>query len=825
MPKIGVMEERAKKPQMLVFTYLAVIWDIPFDDPFWHSNYQPRSRRKDFIMPSISGRHSFAIAVLAFLAGVLALQQFAELPTSGWALFTFPVFALAFVFRPMRLPACAAAGFLLAWWTAAAILAQALPTELEGEDLVAEGIIASLPDADTNRTRFELKIERLLDGERPVDGLERVQLSWYGAQRPMLRAGERWRFTVRLKRPHGFMNPGGFDYEAWLFRHGLRATGYVRADEEYRRLPVADHEHPLLRARQTLADTMSNALADRPYAGIVEALAYGESSRIPPPQWEVLAATGTTHLVAISGSHITLIAGLAYFLMRRAWLRVPRLALRWPAPKAAAVAAMLAALIYSALAGFAVPTQRALIMVGVVMFAVLRQRHTRPFHVLAIALLLVLLWDPLAVMEAGFWLSFAAVAVIFYGMTARLAPRGWWWYFGRAQLLVAIGLLPLTLILFQRVSLVSPLANLIAVPWVTWVVVPITLVGACLSLWSTAAGALVLGLADLTMAALWPLLAWLTESGIALWTQPAPPAWTLIPAAIGALVLLAPAGMPGRWVGAVLLLPLVVVSPARPPAGEAWLTLLDVGQGLSAVVRTRSHSLLFDTGPGFSESFDAGGAAVVPFLRASGIQRIDTLIVSHGDKDHIGGLSSVVKQVPVDKVLTSVPDKVAEFSPGAQVCRAGQRWEWDGVDFEIIYPIPELGTRGNDASCVLRVSTVGTAALLPGDIEKRSEKVLLAEKAPALRADVLVAPHHGSNTSSSAPFLDAVRPEYALFAVGYRNRYGFPKPAVVERYRAAEAAMLSSAHEGAITLRLTAAGVASPPESYRRAALRYWHAR
>lgn len=775
-------------------------------------------------MPSIAKRGSFGLGVLAFLAGAVALQQFSELPSSAWAWCGAPLLLLALRYPIWRIAAWGAAGFLWTWWTAALILSQALPSELEGKDLIAEGVIVSLPDADAERTRFQFAIERLRDGEAAVTHPGRVQLGWYGRTHPVLRAGERWRFTVRLKRPHSLMNPGGFDYERWLFRHQLRATGYVRTETKAQRLPINGDEYPLLRARQALADAMEQALNNKSYAGIIEALAFGETRHIPPQQWEVLTATGINHLVAISGSHITLIAGLVFFLMRRTWLLWPTLALRWPAPKAAAVAALIAALIYSALAGFAVPTQRALIMIAVVMYAVVRGRHTQSFHVLTLALLLVLLWDPLAVMEAGFWLSFAAVAVIFYGMTARLSPQGLWWHFGRTQLLVGIGLLPLMLVLFQRVSLVSPFANLIAVPWVTLIVVPMTLIGAVLSIIWPSAGVVVLGLADMTMGWLWPLMEWFAGVSHAQWTQAAPPMWALLPAALGALVLLAPAGVPGRWIGAVLLAPLVALTPQRPAAGEAWLTLLDVGQGLAAVIRTADHSLVFDAGPGFSESFDAGGAAVVPFLRAVGVRSIDTLVVSHGDHDHIGGLQTVLQQVPVSEIVSSVPERLAPLVTNVQLCRAGQQWQWDGVRFEMIYPMPELGTQGNDASCVLRVSTAGGSVLLPGDIEKRSEKALLASMPSALRADVLVAPHHGSNTSSTAPFLAAVQPHYALFAVGYRNRYGFPKPAVTERYRVLGTQMLGTADAGAITIKLGSMGV-SAPETYRQQARRYWHTR
>ena len=775
-------------------------------------------------MPSLSARCSIGVAVIAFLAGVLALQRCAQLPAAEWGWLGLVIVLLGWRYPVWQAPAWTAAGFWWAWWIAAAILAQELPAELEGKDLIAEGVIASLPAINDERSRLEFALERLRDGDHDLTHPDRIQLSWYGRERLALRAGERWRFTVRLKRPHGFMNPGGFDYEGWLFRHRLRATGYVRPDGEARRLPSTPYEYPLLRARQALADDMEQALAGRRYAGIVEALAIGESRDIDAGQWEVLTATGIVHLVAISGSHITLIAGLVFFIARRAWLLWPRLALRWPAPKAAAVAALAAAAIYSGLDGFSVPSQRALMMITVVMIAVLRQRATRPSQILAVALLLVLIWDPLAVMEAGFWLSFAAVAVIFYGMGARLGARGLWWQLGRTQLLVAVGLLPLMLVLFQRVSLVSPLANLVAVPWVSFVTVPVTLIGAALAPWWPTAAAWALALADMTLAWLWPLLQWLTDSGFAQWSQPAPPAWTLLPAAAGALLLLAPAGVPGRWVGLILLMPLMVVAPVRPPPGEAWLTLLDVGQGLSAVIRTADHSLVFDTGSAFSASFDAGAAAVAPYLRAVGVGRVDTVIVSHGDSDHIGGFKSLVKQVAMDAVISSVPAKVAPLAAQVQDCHAGQRWQWDGVDFEIIYPIPELATRGNDASCVLRVSTPGAVMLLPGDIEKRSEKALLAAAPALLHADVLVAPHHGSNTSSTAPFLDAVRPRYVLFAVGYRNRYGFPKSQVVERYRSLDAQLLESAAEGAITVRISPGGVAAP-ESYRRQARRYWHTR
>jgi competence protein ComEC len=311
---------------------------------------------------------------------------------------------------------------------------------------------------------------------------------------------------------------------------------------------------------------------------------------------------------------------------------------------------------------------------------------------------------------------------------------------------------------------------------------------------------------------------------MAQWLQPPPPLWAYAPAAVGTLWLLAPRGMPGRWLGAVLLAPMVVVNPARPPPGQAWFTLLDVGQGLAAVVETAGHVLVFDAGPATGAGFDAGSAVVVPFLRHYGIHTVDTLIVSHGDMDHRGGVPAVLRQTEVKRLLTSVPEKIHRRRGRVESCTAGQNWQWDGVRFEILYPLTDQPYRGNDASCVLRVQTKRQVVLLPGDIEQRSERLLLEKQAALLPSDILVAPHHGSNTSSTAAFLQAVHPDYALFAVGYHNRYGFPKPGVVARYAQEGAQRLDSADNGAITFRLGSA-VSPPPDTFRQQSRHYWNSR
>lgn len=761
---------------------------------------------------------------LAFLAGILLFQQSAVLPPA-WAvglivsLWLLPPWLPRPARRTAWLLPIAGVGFLWAWGQAALVLRTALPPALEGRDLRIEGTISSLPRAEGERTRFQFDtLAADPAGGRASVFPGRLLLSWYGTAPPLC-AGQRWRLTVRLRRPHGMVNPGGFDYERWLFQRRIRATGYVRPAGA-RLLAPADG-HALLRLRQMLRDRLRAALGRRPLAGIVIALAIGDRQGIDDDQWQVLRATGTTHLVAISGLHIGIVAGLVFFLLRWLWPWSERLALWLPAPRAAAVAALAAAAGYAALAGFSLPTQRALIMVAVAMAAVWWRRPLRRARTLAVALLLVLLFDPSAPLAPGFWLSFGAVALILYGMGARLAAAGWWWRWGRVQWLAGLGLAPLLALWFQQVPLLSPLANLVAVPWVTLTTVPLTLLGTAATVVLPPAAPWLLAAACHSLDGLWWLLVHLAPLQPR-WGAFTPPPWTLAPALVGLVWLFAPRGWPARWVGAVWLLPLVLARPPGPAPGELWLTLLDVGQGLSAVVRTAGHTLVYDTGPRYGGRLDAGNAVIVPFLRTAGVRTVDLLMVSHGDMDHDGGTASVLAAVSVRRVLTGM--RRWSLPQAAQPCLAGTAWRWDGVRFEILSPPPDVGQRsGNDRSCVLRVSADGGSVLLPGDIGQTAEAALVDTAAGRLRSTVLIAPHHGSATSSGTPFVTAVAPRYVLFAVGYRNRYRFPSRRVTARYRAEGAERLDSDRSGAITIRFTAVG--TTVERYRQRARRYWYSR
>jgi len=751
---------------------------------------------------------------------VLLAQAQADSPSGMWAILLPPALALG-LWRPRFVSlAFLVAGFAWTGLRADWLLEARLDPALEARDLEVIGRIADIPRPGERGQRFEFEIESgAMDGES-VALPRRVLLSTYDRALG-LSVADRWAFTVRLKRPHGFQNPGGFDYEAWLFQRRLRATGYVRASPPPRRLAPPVDGPSLDRLRAQLGERIRTLLPGDPNAGLIVAFANGDENGVSDDQWRVLQRTGTIHLVAISGMNIGLVAGIAFLLMRRAWIIIARAALVLPAQKAAALAALAAGTFYAALAGFAIPTQRALVMLALVLAGVLLARRFAPFQLLALALVLVLAFDPHATLAAGFWLSFAAVALILYVIEGRAVARGWRERLGAwagIQWAIAVGLVPLTLTLFQQASLSGPLANLLAIPVIELIVIPATLLGVVVSALPDALAQLPLQVASRALTTLWPALEWLAALDHTQWVQHAPQPWTLAAAAVGIAWLLAPRGVPARWVGAVWMLPLALVRPPAPAPGELWFTLLDVGQGLAAVARTAHHTLVYDTGPRWSPRFDAGRAVIGPFLRSAGVDRVDVLVVSHGDNDHIGGAGSLIERFPITATRSSVPERLAEAVP----CRAGEHWEWDGVRFAFLHPPAETAPRGNRGSCVLRIESAHGRVLLPGDIPSGIERLLVARSPDSLRAEVLVVPHHGSKTSSSAGFLEAVAPSLALVPSGYRNAHRHPHPEVVERYATSGTRLLGSAGEGAIAVRFGPEGLVV--DSQRRTRRRYWHA-
>ena len=759
------------------------------------------------------------LLALAFLAGVCTLQWCAELPP-GYS-YILAVMALLLLRHPvLRYLAVFLLGLFWAALRAEIVLGTQLDASLERQTLLVEGTVLDLPrQLSGGRIRFLFHVERLDAGAGWVDFGARVRLSWYETAR-VPAPGERWQLAVRLKRPHGFANPGGFDYERWLFQQRIRATGYVRKDARNQR--IAAGEVPVIsRLRHRLMAFHGGLDEGGTALSLVRALTVGDRSAIAAEQWDRLRETGTSHLMAISGLHISLVAAMVFWLARHVWSRIGRLTEHIPARKVAAICAIIAAVLYALLAGFSIPTRRAVVMVSVLMLAVASGRYGSLLQVLCLAVFATLLIDPLSVLSAGWWLSFWAVAVIAWFVTGRTGREGLAqkWVFMHVAL--AISMLPLLLAFFQQASLIAPFANIVAVPWVGMLVVPLAMVGTLLFSVSEDAAGLLFRLSGWLLDMLWPWLDWLASLEFASWQQHQPIPWTLLPALAGLALLFVPRGMPGRWPGVLLLLPLFTVTPLRPEPGAARVTLLDVGQGLAAVVQTRHHTLVYDTGPAFGPAFDAGSAVLVPFLRQQGVRYLDRLIISHGDNDHIGGAGSLLRAYPAARIFSSVPDKLPDNTVG--YCRQGQRWNWDGVEFLMLHPGHEYWHAGNNASCVLHIEAAGGHRLmLTGDIESAAEYRLLRGHADALSAEVLVAPHHGSKTSSMPAFVRAVAPKIAVFPAGHLNRFRFPDRQVVARYAAAGATLYQTGESGAVDITLAADTVAPAVSLYRERHPRYW---
>ncbi len=763
------------------------------------------------------------LVILSFASGVLFLQLQAELPALAWIVWA-GVLACGLFFLPEKktfyLSAAFLAGFSWALGMAQLRLADRLAPEFEGRDIEVVGVVASLPAVGERSLRFEFEPESA-DMKLPA----RIILSWYRSplheDQPAVLAdpvhpGERWKFPVRLRRPHGNFNPHGFDYEAWLLERGIGATGYVRSGKKSfpQRLGTRNSFSDRIElVREAVRDRFKRVLGETPASGILAALAVGDQRSISAEEWRLFNRTGVTHLMSISGLHVTLISGLFAWLASFLWRRSPALMLRLPARKAGAIAAIAGALGYTLIAGFAVPAQRTFWMVTVVAIALWSGRIASPARTLALALAVVLLFDPWAVLAAGFWLSFGAVALIFFTAGDQgSAARQWL----RVQWAITIGLAPAALLLFSQVSIVGPLANALAIPAVSAIITPLALLAALLP-WDAP-----LELAAWLMQWLLQFLEWCASLPAALWQQHVPALWSVLLALAGVLWMLAPRGVPWRATGLALMLPAVALPPPAPAPGTAWITTLDVGQGLAVLVRTANRALLYDTGPAFGTEADSGERIIAPYLRASGIERLDAMVVSHNDNDHSGGAASVLENFEVDALLSSLSagHPLLGLAPGAQRCAAGQAWTWDGVRFEILHPGSSAATarKTNDLSCVLKVSAGGRSMLLTGDIEKIAEADLVKRAPGALPADVLLVPHHGSRTSSTAEFLAAVNPSIAVVPVGYRNRFGHPHADVLERVRAKT--YRTDLH-GAVTVGLSGTGVQVQGE--RQLRRRYWH--
>jgi competence protein ComEC len=760
-------------------------------------------------------------ALLGLLLGnALQLQQAVLWPTDDYLLGLLLGALLLEVSRWLRWPASrwgligvafAVLAFSSTGWRAQLFGSQALDPALEGRDIAVTGVVAAMPQNFDGGVRFRIDLSSAsLDGQ-PLRLPPRLELGWYPAvyargegpgesmgelQRlpAPLQAGERWQMTVRLKAPHGGVNPHGFDYELWQWEQGVQATGYVRSgprDPAPVRL-AQTWQHPVQWARGQVRDQIFLRLADSDAAGLIAALVVGDQAAIERSDWDVFRATGVAHLMSISGLHITMFAWAAALALGWWWRRSTRLCLWLPAPTAALVGGMLLATAYALFSGWGVPAQRTVLMLATVgALRLLGVRWPWP-QVWLLACAAVVAVDPWALLQAGFWLSFVAVVVLFasdagVGGASRGGLRARVLVLMREQWVITLALTPLSLLLFGQVSLVGLLANALAIPWVTLVVTPLAMLGVLLQpLWDLAAGAIGLMAQLLRGLAQWP---WASLS------LAQAPWWAGVAGVLGGLFLALRLPWSLRLSGVPLLMPVLFWQAPPIPMGEFSLLAADVGQGNAVLVRTARHALLYDAGPMYSRESDAGHRVLVPLLRALGV-RLDTLVLSHRDTDHTGGAVALLKMQPQASLLSSIePGHALQALRPVTRCMAGQRWQWDGVDFEVLHPQAADYAdmrKPNALSCTLRISNGGQTVLLAGDIEQAQEAQLVArtrtdvdkpgQTVAGLRADVLLVPHHGSKTSSSDAFLQAVQPRFAIAQTGYRNRFGHPASAVLVRY-------------------------------------------
>ena len=837
---------------------------------------------------------SFGHLLTGFVAGVaLQLQQAALWPAAGYgALATLAIAVVSVVyglslFRRGRSPAARAVrltvwvlaallGFGLTGWRAGVFQSSALDPALEGRDVVVTGTVLAMPQINEDAVRFRLRVDSASLDAQVVRLPPQIMLGWYSGfagretknssaeysdaselalelqRKPQrLRAGERWQMTVRLKAPHGNSNPYGFDYELWLWEQGIQATGYVRAgpndtpplklssDWQYGRFSVE-------RARQSVREAIYERVENRQLAGVLAALVVGDQNAIERTDWDVFRATGVAHLMSISGLHITMFAWVASLLLTSLWRRSVGLSPRWclalPASSAGALGGLLLAALYALFSGWGVPAQRTIWMLATVVLLRQSGRQWPWQQTWLLAMAVVVALDPWALMQAGFWLSFVAVGVLFAtdsgadhtrsskasGLICAIKPLSPVFWLARLssalgglrsavreQWIVTLALTPLTLLLFNQVSLVGLLANAVAIPWVTLLVTPLAMLGALWSpVWDAAAW---------TVSLLAWFLQWLASWPLATVSVAAAPLWCAAAGVLGGgLIALR---LPWQWraLGVPLLLPVLLWQPAGVAPGQFELFAADVGQGNAVLVRTASHTLLYDTGPRFSRESDAGNRVLVPLLRALG-DRLDLLVLSHRDSDHIGGAPAVLAMQPQAGLLSSIEDgHELQTLRASRRCVAGQHWAWDGVTFDVLHPPAddyERVQKSNAMSCVLRVSNGVRTALLVGDLEAAQELRLLVSHPSGLKADLLLVPHHGSKTSSTAAFLDAVQPRMALAQAGYRNRFGHPVASVVARYEERGIKLFRSSQCGAAGWQSVKPDEVS---CQREVARRYWH--
>jgi len=800
---------------------------------------------------------------LSFLLGNLLLHQMSNIDnlwpsiiiffTLSLILWLFAVFFLSPKYKLLLLQSGLIllffqSSFLVSWNSAHSILSRSLPSSLEKQEIVIRGYVDSIPVVGKTNHKFTFLITQgPLSNPNLLAGM-RVRLSqYYQAKKSVLlpRVGEFWQFTVKLKQPSGLFNPGGFDYERWLFQQQIRATGYIRHSSSNIKLDDSiPWSYFLDSIRQTFSEKLDEVLENNQFKGLLKALIIGLRDDIKPFTWQVFIDSGTNHLMAISGLHIGLLAAMGFFLGRYMWSTIPGLSNYIPAQQIGAVWAILFALTYAALAGFSIPTQRALIMLTIALAGWFVRRRFPPRLVLSWTLILVLIHDPMCSLSLGFWLSFSAVAVILVFSTEIFKrpqnnkndqnQTSFWrkvevrlFQYSALPLVLFLGLLPLSILFFERLSLLSPLANFIAVPWVSLLIIPLSLVAALTMQFNNNWAEVLFNLIEMLVKPLFELLKLIATQEYNLIYLSIPSVYIFIIAVSGVYILLKSRKGIIRILGGFCLFPLFLSSGNSVPTGHFKLSVLDVGQGLSLIVRTRDHLMIYDTGNAISERFNMADAVLLPYLRHYGLTKIDKLVLSHADNDHIGAAPYLLKDyTPAYIVSGEVGRLKTKSNIDADSCIAGQSWQWDGVLFKVISPKNNLSTavkgKSNNRSCVIWIQAGnGYSALLTGDAETAIEMQLVKNQ-DIKNSNILVAGHHGSKTSSSQTFVKWINPEIAIFTFGYKNRYNFPAEAVLQRFQN-QNTLIYATINGTIDISSNMPNNAAQIREYRKLHQRYWN--
>ncbi len=757
-----------------------------------------------------------AKVALSFLLGVLLFQTSRILPPY-YCLLLVPVCFLLLLRYPLSFPLFFVSfGYCWAFLFSSHIIYPKLSYQLEGEDIQVTGVVAEVKSESPQFSKFIFNMDKASIRQLSSQIPKKVMLSWYQPKQE-IQPRQQCNFVVRLKKIWGYSNPGGMDYEKNMFIAGIGAKGYVRSGQCHK-LNLIESEQPSLRQQWI---THFQQVAPRyQHSNLMQALTFGEREDIDQTQWQVLRETGTSHLLAISGLHLSAVSVVMFFLLNRlarcnAWVCE-----RVPAQSIAAVSAMVIAIFYAYLAGFSLPTQRALIMVLVGLFAILLRRPVINIPVLSSALLLVLIINPLSVLNAGFWMSFLAVLFIFIVINSTQGKSKLFRIIA-VQFYLGFALFPVSLLFFSQASIISPLVNLVAIPLVSFVLLPLLLVTQILFLFDLVMSDSMFIMLDQLFSWLWWGLQQSAEFEYSS-LEFTPKILGVVAYEVGLFMLVQSKGLPARHLAWVLLVGLFFIKEPQLNQGQMRLAVLDVGQGLALVVETKNYSLIYDAGVRSPSGFNTGDVVVLPYLKSRAISKVDLAIISHNDNDHSGGMHSLISQGVITDLMVSNRPELYDFE-NTRLCRAGDEWRWDGVEFKVLHPPKKWQSNDNNRSCVLQINHTTGSIILTGDIEKTAEEWLISQYGDYLSSDIIIAPHHGSKSSSNYRFVDLVRPQTVVFSAGYRNRYGFPHATITQRYEEMGAQLVDTVRQGAVIFLFDANDGLQMQAGHRQNNKRYWH--